>query len=80
MAAGRVEEGLRLFEEVLDLTAATDARVSRLWVGPRHVEALQALGRREEAVARFETYAAMVSECQSPWFTREVARLHAVLT
>jgi tetratricopeptide (TPR) repeat protein len=77
--AGRLEDGLRLFEEVLEITAGTDARISRLWTGPRHVETLLALGRSEEAAARFETYDAMVTECQSPWFHSEVERLRALL-
>ncbi|HET9299212.1 MAG TPA: AAA family ATPase, partial [Candidatus Polarisedimenticolaceae bacterium] len=76
---GRPEEGLRRFEEVLELTAGTDARVSRLWTGPPHVETLLALGRRAQAADTFHVYAAMVAECQSPWFRREVERLRALL-
>ncbi|HEX5044307.1 MAG TPA: protein kinase [Candidatus Polarisedimenticolaceae bacterium] len=75
VADGRPEEGLRRFEEVLELTAGTDARVSRLWTGPPHVETLLALGRPEEAAEVFRAYAAMVAECQSPWFRSEVERL-----
>jgi tetratricopeptide (TPR) repeat protein len=79
VADGRPEEGLRRFQEVLDLTAGTDARVSRLWTGPPHVETLLALGRRQEATDCFQTYAAMVAECQSPWFRSEVERLRPLL-
>jgi hypothetical protein len=79
VADGRPEEGLRRFVEVLELTAGTDARVSRLWTGPPHVETLLALGRREEAGEVFQVYAAMVAECQSPWFASEVERLRALL-
>ena len=79
VADGRTEEGLRRFQEVLELTAGTDARVSRLWTGPPHVETLLALGRREEAAEIFRAYAAMVGECQSPWFRSEVERLRARL-
>ena len=79
VADGRTEEGLRRFQEVLELTAGTDARVSRLWTGPPHVETLLALGRREEAAEIFQAYAAMVGECQSPWFRSEVERLRARL-
>ena len=79
VAAGRAEEGLHRFQEVLDLTAGTDARVSRLWTGPPHVETLLALGRREEAAEVFRAYAVTVSECQSPWFRSEVERLRALV-
>jgi tetratricopeptide (TPR) repeat protein len=79
VADGRAEEGLRRFQEVLELTAGTDARVSRLWTGPPHVETLLALGRRQEAAEVFQTYAAMVAECQSPWFRSEVERLRVLL-
>ena len=79
VADGRAQEGLRRFEEVLELTAGTDARVSRLWTGPPHVETLLALGRRQEAAEVFQAYAAMVAECQSPWFRSEVERLRARL-
>jgi len=72
---GRTEEGIRQFEEVLEITAGTDARVSRLWAGPPHIEALLALGRRDEARARFDDYAAIVAECQSPRFSGETDRL-----
>ena len=75
----RFDEAVKLFEEVLALTEPTDARVSRLWIGPAHVETLLALGRRDEARARFDAYAAMVAQCQSPHFAREVERLRAVL-
>jgi len=79
VADGRLEEGLRRFEEVLEITAGTDARVSRLWTGPPHVETLLALDRRAQAADTFEVYAAMVAECQSPLFHREVERLRGLL-
>lgn len=72
---GDPEGGIRLFEELFELLAETDARQTRLWMGPPHVEALLGLGRKEEARAAFDAYARLVSECQAPHFTREVARL-----
>ncbi len=72
---GDVEETVRLCERILELTAETDARISRLWIGPLHVRALLALGRRDEARKRTAAYVEMVSECQSPYFTREAAKL-----
>jgi hypothetical protein len=79
VAAGRPQEGIRQFEEVLQLIADTDARVSRLWAGPHHIRALLAVGRGDEARAGFEAYAAMVAECQSPLFTQEAAKLRELL-
>jgi eukaryotic-like serine/threonine-protein kinase len=76
---GRVEAGIQSFEEVLRLTDGTDARVSRLWIGPDHVEALLSLGRRDEARSRFDDYAALVGECQAERFTREVTRLRELI-
>ena len=78
VARGRTEDGIRQFEDVLEITAGTDAKVSRLWAGPPHVEALLAVGRRDEARALFDGYAALVAECQSPRFSRESDRLHGL--
>jgi tetratricopeptide (TPR) repeat protein len=75
---GKTEAGVQLFEEVLRLTDGTDARVSRLWVGPRHVEALLALGRRDEARSRFDAYVELVALCQSPYFDSEVVRVRTL--
>jgi tetratricopeptide (TPR) repeat protein len=76
---GEVEETVRLADEILEMTAASESRVSRLWLGPLHVEALFALGRRDEARAQLASYAALVSDCQSPYFSREVARLEGMV-
>jgi ATP/maltotriose-dependent transcriptional regulator MalT len=76
---GEFEEAVRLSELILELTADTDARVSRLWAGPVHIEALIALGRHDEAREMLNAYAEMVADCQSPHFTREVARLDALV-
>jgi hypothetical protein len=73
------DEAVRLSELILELTAETDARVSRLWSGPVHIEALLALGRREEARKQLAAYGEMVADCQSPHFSREVSRLDGLL-
>jgi tetratricopeptide (TPR) repeat protein len=49
---GEFEETVRLSERIIELTASTDARVSKLWAGPPHIEALLALSRRENAISR----------------------------
>jgi len=76
---GRIDDGIRIFDEVWALTEGTDARVSRLWAGPSHVEALLASGRRDEARSRFEAYETLVNLCESPWFAREVPRLRTLI-
>lgn len=72
---GQLEETVRLSERILELTADTDARVSRMWLGPLHIQALLDLGRRDEARQRVAEYVELISHCQSPHFTGEAARL-----
>jgi len=76
---GEIDEAIRLCETVHGLLEGKDAKVSRLWMGPLHVEALVAAGRNDEARARLAEYSAVVESCQSPFFTRELARLSARL-
>jgi tetratricopeptide (TPR) repeat protein len=76
---GRFEDALRLFEQTQEMLATSEGRATRLWMGPAHVETLLALGRRDEARETLRAYAAMVAECQSPHFTREVGRLRGLL-
>ena len=61
------------------MLATSEATVTRLWIGPAHVETLLALGRRDEAREALDVYAAIVAECQSPYFTREVERLRGLV-
>jgi tetratricopeptide (TPR) repeat protein len=77
---GELNEAVRLSERVLELTAETDARVSKLWLGPLHIEVLLQLGRRDEASERLGAYAEMVADCQSPHFGREVSRLRGLVS
>ena len=53
----------------------SDARVTTLWLGPLHLEALLAQERRAEASKPLAKYAEIVAVCQSPHFSREVLRL-----
>jgi tetratricopeptide (TPR) repeat protein len=76
---GELAEVVRLSELIVEVTSGTDARVSKLWAGPPHIEALLAMGRREEASSRLEAYADMVGDCQSAYFTSEVSRLQELL-
>jgi hypothetical protein len=55
------------------------SRISRLWLGPLHIEALFQSGRREDASARLAAYETLVSACQTPRFEREIVRLKKLL-
>ena len=76
---GEFEEVVTLSERIIELTEGTDARNSKLWAGPIHIQALLAMGRPEEASARLAAYAEMVGDCQSPYFSREVSRLEGLV-
>jgi tetratricopeptide (TPR) repeat protein len=75
---GELDEALRLCEEILAMLGAK-SRISRLWLGPLHVEALIQAGQREEATRRLEEYETLVSECQTPRCEREIVRLKKLL-
>jgi tetratricopeptide (TPR) repeat protein len=76
---GDLDESLRLCDEILKLLDEGKSRISRLWLGPLHIEALFAAGRREEASQRLAEYEAMVNDCQSARCEREVVRLKKLL-
>jgi tetratricopeptide (TPR) repeat protein len=76
---GDVNETLRLCSEILELLGEERSRISRLWLGPLHIEALFVAGRRDEANQRLAQYEALVSTCQSPRCEREIERLKKIL-
>jgi tetratricopeptide repeat protein len=76
---GELDETLRLSEEILEFLEGGKSRISRLWLGPLHIEALFLAGRREEAGQRLAEYEALVSDCQTPRCEREVVRLKKLL-
>jgi tetratricopeptide (TPR) repeat protein len=76
---GDLDETLRLCEEILGFLGEDKSRISRLWLGPLHIEALLRLGRREEATRRLAEYEALVNDCQTPRCEREVVRLKKLL-
>jgi serine/threonine protein kinase/tetratricopeptide (TPR) repeat protein len=76
---GELAETLRLCEEILEMLGEEKSRISRLWLGPLHIEALSQSGRSEEARQRLEEYEALVSDCQTPRCEREVERLKKLL-
>jgi tetratricopeptide (TPR) repeat protein len=72
-----------------ELLAPTESRVSRLWLGPTYIEVvlenavrLEKQGKQEDATAKrvfadqlLNEYQQLVSECQSPRFTKEAKGL-----
>ncbi|HEX9424724.1 MAG TPA: protein kinase [Pyrinomonadaceae bacterium] len=76
---GDLDETLRLCDEILEFLGEGKSRISRLWLGPLHIEVLLASGRREEASQRLAEYEALVSDCQTPRCEREVVRLKKLL-
>jgi len=49
-------------------------------MGPLHVEILVAAGQIEDARDCLRVYNALVRECQSPYFVREVVRLSSLIS
>lgn len=76
---GELDETLRLCDELLGLLGEGESRVSRLWLGPLHIEALHLAGRDEEARRRLAEYEAIVADCQSPRFAQEAIRLRELI-
>lgn len=74
-----LDRALQLCDEVLELLAGMESKVSRLAMGPLHVEALLAANRRDEAREILSRYESLVAECQSPRFAREASRLRVIL-
>jgi ATP/maltotriose-dependent transcriptional regulator MalT len=76
---GELDETLRLCEETLELLGEGQSRISRLWLGPLHIEALLLSGHREAADQRLSEYEALVSKCQAPGREQDVVRLKELL-
>ncbi len=76
---GELDETLRLCDEIWELLSEGKSRITHLWLGPLHIEALFLSGRREEASQRLAEYETLVSDCQSPRCELEVVRLKTLL-
>jgi tetratricopeptide (TPR) repeat protein len=76
---GELDETLRLCEEILALLGEGKSPVSRLWLGPLHVETLFLAGRVDEARLRLTDYEEVVAGCQSPRFNQEATRLRELI-
>jgi len=81
-----LKEAERLCAATSDFLSNTDSRVCQLWLGPLYIDVLLAAARQaereDEATAKRQLaadllvrYEKLVSECQSPGFTREAERL-----
>ncbi len=66
-------------DEILEMLGEERSRISRLWLGPLHIEALFQSGRIEEASRRLAAYETLVSACQTPRCEREIVRLKKLL-
>ncbi len=65
----------RFCEAAEELVSPTESRVSRLWLGPLHIQVLLAMGKRDEAAKKLAAYKELVADCQSPRFAAEASRL-----
>ena len=86
---GEMDQAEATCRAATDLIAPTESRVSRLWLGPTYVEVvlenaarLEKQDKHEEARAKrtfahelLKGYQQLVSECQSPRFTKEAEQL-----
>ena len=75
LRGGEPEESIRLCEDIVTMLAGKEPKVTLLYLGPTHIEALLAAGQLERAQAACRAYAATVAECQSPFYSGEAARL-----
>lgn len=76
---GELDETLRLCDEILVFLGEGKSRISRLWLGPLHIEALFQSGQREAARRRLDEYEAVVRDSQTARCEREVVRLKNLL-
>lgn len=74
-----LDEAEKICDQAEALVSPTESRVSRLWLGPLHINVLLAQGKRDVASEKLTAYQALVADCQSPRFTAEAARLAMVL-
>jgi ATP/maltotriose-dependent transcriptional regulator MalT len=66
-------------EQADALVSPTESRVSRLWLGPLHIDVLLAQGKHAAAREKLTAYQSLVADCQSPRFTAEATRLAHIL-
>jgi tetratricopeptide (TPR) repeat protein len=74
-----LDEAERICEQAEQLVSPTESRVSRLWLGPLHIQVLLAAQKRDEATKKLTAYQALVADCQSPRFTAEASRLASMI-
>ena len=70
-----LNEAERLCREAAALVDPTESRVSKLWLGPLHMDVLLEQKKLDEAKKLLAAYQELVAQCQSPRFTAEAERL-----
>jgi hypothetical protein len=89
--ADDLDEAERLCREAYELLSPTESSVGRLWLGPLQMDVLLAQSaragdreiankKRAEARQLLSDYRQLVTECQSPRFTRQAERLTKVIS
>jgi hypothetical protein len=90
---GEIDEAERICATTSDFVSNTESRVSQLWLGPLYIDVLiaaagkadrenkpdESAAKRELARSLLTKYQDLVSQCQSPRFTREAQRLATAL-
>ena len=74
-----IDEAEQLCRQAEELIAPTESRVSRLWLGPLHIEVLLAAQKHTEATTKLAAYQQLVADCQSPRFSNEASRLATLI-
>jgi ATP/maltotriose-dependent transcriptional regulator MalT len=75
-----IDEAEQLCRQAEELIAPTESRVSRLWLGPLHIEVLLAAQKHAEAATKLAVYQQLVADCQSPRFSNEATRLAQLIS
>jgi tetratricopeptide (TPR) repeat protein len=74
-----LEDAEKFCDQADALVSPTESRVSRLWLGPLHIDVLMAQGKHDAAREKLTAYEALVADCQSPRFTAAAGRLAQLL-
>lgn len=74
-----LDEAEKFCDQADALVSPTESRVSRLWLGPLHIDVLMAHGKLDAAKEKLTAYETLVADCQSPRFSTEARRLARIL-
>jgi tetratricopeptide (TPR) repeat protein len=76
---GELEEAEAQCAEAAEIIRNTESRISQLWLAPVYIEVLLAANKRKQAATHVARFQQLVADCQSPGFSREAARLAALI-